>query len=326
MSLTTVKYQLLNTANYILNITKMNHFNYDELAYYHKDNFPDLEISRPNSNTDLQLLDTRSIVTINGLIYPTIYSGNRLYVPNATLNVLKSRKNNVGILSFNKLAVELKKHVIVPSMISSETPVSLFEKTILTFSSEIKHPILVIAGYPVFEHPEFFYRVSGNSFALRLDRLNYVERLYELSRYRNIFVDLNIPTSDNNPYLIDGGVARSNEVITNFLTTYNSFLIELDCSTFTTTKIYLEHSNIPGSFRTEIEPTYPIVAGYGKFTEYVKHRNNDHKYTVHIADPYYNNHLFSKLSTHQINLYNDHRNPNSTYNLSQAFFLKMEVS
>jgi len=321
-----VKYQLLNSSGYKVNITKIGENVYDPIAYFHKDNFPDLHITRPGTDTDLSLLDKRALLTVNGFIYPTLFSDNKLYIPNATSSMIKSKGNSIGMLSFNKLAVELKKHVIEPSMISEEPLSTLYEKVILTFPTEIKHPILVMCGYPVFENSEFFYRVSGNSFALRLDKLNYVERLYELSKYRNIFEELGIPTSINNPNLVDANVVRSPEVITKFLTSYNSFLVELDCESINLTKIYLEHSNVPGSLRTEVEPNYPIIAGHGKFTEYIKRKNNDTKTNVYISDPYYNNFLFSKMQTSDINLYNNNRVVGSTYNLSQAFFLKIEIN
>jgi len=314
-------YQLLNTIGYKFNITKIGKNVYDNLAYYHKENFPDVELTRPSIDTDLSLLHNKTLVTVNGYVYPTVYEEERLFIPNATKSMLKSRSNNIGILNFSKLTNNIIKHKITPEMITTEQHIPMFEKAIITFNRDIRYPILIVCGYLIFENPEVFYRVSSKSFVLRLDRINYIEKLYELQRYRDIFKELEIPVSVNNPSLIDGTVARSENTIKKFLSTFNSFLVELPVTNLKTRRIYLEHSNVPGNFRTEIEPIHPIIAGYGKIAEYFKRKNNDNKYTVYINDAYYNQHLFSKLPYNQIRVYNDHREVGSTYRLSEAFFL-----
>lgn len=316
-------YQLANIAGYKFNIKKIGFNNYDELAYYHKENFPDIEITRPNTDTELSLLNDKCLLSVNGYLYPTVYQDSKLYIPNATKSMLKSRANNIGILSFNNLTSNITKLPISIDMITPESPFTLYEKAIITFSEDIQSPILSMCGYMVFENPEFFYRVSDRSFVLRLDRLNYIEKLYELARYRDIFKELDLATSVNNPSLINAGIARSNAIIIKFLTSFNSFLVNLPITNLHIEKVYLEHSNIPGNFRTEIEPTMPLMAGYGKLSEYIKKKNNDTKYTVYMNDAYYNQHLISNHSFTDIELYNDHRVIGDTYRLSQAYFLKM---
>lgn len=316
-------YKLANTAGYRLDIAKIGFNPIDPLAYYHKDNFPDVEISRPGVPTDLSLLHTKCLMTVNGYIHRTQMEGGRLFIPKATQCMLKSRANHVGIFSFNLLADPLTLTSITSDMVSTEANTSMYEKAIITFDHDVGSAILVIAGYMIFEHPEFFYRVSGNSFVLRLDRLNYIEKLYELNRQRHIFADLEIPVSPNNSSVIDADVARGDAAITKFLTTYNSFLVEVPVDSLATRKVYLEHSTVPGNFRTELEPDMPIVIGYGKLGEYQCLKNNDTKHTVYMNDAYYNNFLFSKIPTEDIRIYNDHREVGNTYGLSPAFFLEV---
>jgi hypothetical protein len=323
MSRLQFNYQLANTAGYKFHIKKMGFNNYDELAYYHKENFPDVELTRPGTETDLSLLNDKCLLSVNGYLYPTVYQDSKLYIPNATKSMIKSRANNIGILSFNNLSANITKLPINIAMITPEAPFTLFEKAIITFEEDIQSPILSICGYMVFENPEFFYRVSNRSFALRLDRLNYVEKLYELERYRDIFKELEIPTSVNNPTLIDASVARSDAIIIKFLTSFNSFLVNIPINNLHIEKVYLEHSNVPGNFRTEIEPNMPLMVGYGKLSEYIKKKTTDTKYTVYMNDAYYNQHLISNHSFTDITLYNDHRVIGNTYRLSQAYFLNM---
>ncbi len=321
----TVSYKLATVAGYKHNIVKMGHESYDPLAYYYKENFPDVELTRPNTQTDLSLLHTKCLMTVNGYIYPTAYSDKRLYIPKATTSMLKSKHNSVGILSFNGHSKPLNKLTITIDMITPESPTALFEKAIITFDRPIGNAFLVLAGYMVFEQPEFFYRVSDRSFVLRLDKLNYMERLFELSYYRNIFDELGIEVSPNNPYVVDANVARSDPVIVKMLTLFNTFLVEVPDASLVRRKIYLEHSSVPGNFRTETAPSLPLITGYGKLSEYIVRKHNDTKHTVYINDGYMNNFLFSKLSTSEINIYNNHRQVGNSYELSQAFFLEVSL-
>jgi len=314
-------YTLANTAGYKFDIVKIGQNTYDQLSYYQKENFPDVKISR--ANTSLDLLHTKSLMSVNGFIYPTEYDGSNLFIPNATLNMLKSRANHIGIYSFNNLSDPLVKFPITSPMITTESSFSLYEKALITFPRPIGKFILVIAGYLVFEHPEYLYRVSPTTFVLRLDKLMFIEKLYELQRYRDIFTELNLPVDTTNPSLIDISLARSNDTIISFLTLNNSFLVELPVTNLLVDKIYLERSNIPGNFRTEIEPTLPIIVGYGKFGEYFKKKTNEYKYTVYLEDGYYNNYLISNLTYNDIKVYNDNRIVGNTYKLSRGYFLKV---
>lgn len=319
-------YTLGANAGYRYNISKIGEHAYDELAYFIKENFPDVEVTRPGQTTDLSLLHTKCLTTVNGYVYPTAMFDGKLYIPKATTSMVKSRLNHIGIISFNNLPDELVKIPITVDMITPDTPIPLYEKVILTFERSIGSCFLVLGGYLVFEHPEFFYRVSDSSFALRLDRLNYIERLYETNRYRNIFNELSIPLSTLNPHMFDAEIARSAPVITRYLSCFNSFLVEVPATNLSVRKVYLEHSNVPGNFRTELEPKLPFVSGYGKLTEYMKCKNNDTKYTVTVNDAYYNNHLFTKMSTADTQVYNDHREPGRTYHLSESFFLEIKAT
>lgn len=323
-----VTYQYAVNAGYKFNIVKIGENIYDDLAYYHKENFPDVKVTRPNITTDFSLLHEKALMTVNGFIYPTIYNNtnNDLYIPNATLSMLKSRNNQIGILSFYYLNEPMKKISITEDMIFPDSNFSLFEKAFISFSEPVNRPILILAGYMIFEHPEYFYRISDNTFVLRLEKLNYVEKFYELNRYRDIFKELDVPVSNNNISVVDGQLVRSDETIKKFLTLFNSFLVDLPVNDLSLSRIYLERSHVPGNFRTEIEPMYPIIVGYGKVAEYLKKKNIDTKYTVYTLDAYYNNHLFSYFDYNRLNIYNDHRVVGSTYFLSHTFFLKIDYS
>lgn len=317
-------YQLATSANYKYNICKIGFHNYDPSAYYYKENFPDVEVTRPGTDTDLELLHLNYLMTVNGYVYPTEYLADKLYIPNATLSMIRSRANAMGLINLGKLGA-FTKIKLLPSMVSVDPIMPAFEKVIVTVPETIRQPILIMAGYMVFENPEYFYRVSDNAFALRLDRLNYVEKLYELNRYRDIFKELEVPVSNTNDTMIDGALVRSEVIIKRFLSLHNSFLVNLDTDNLSTSKIHLDKTSVPLNFRTEYPPNLPLIVGYGKVTEYFQEKPTDDKYVVTTQDGHYNNHLFSGQSYRDLAVYNDHRKPGTTYRLSPGFFLDITV-
>lgn len=322
MATYTCKYANANHLGYKFFITRYGHNEYDQLAFYHKDNFPDVVILRPN--TDLSKLHTKALMTVNGYIYPTMYVDSKLYIRNVTNNMLKSRNNHIGIISFADYPGELDKIKITTDMISTEPTYSLYNRAIITFNKDIERLILVIAGYLIFENTPTLTRISNRDFVLNLSTINYLEKIYELARYRNIFTDLDLPTSTLNPSVFDANLARSDAVVLKFLTLNNSFAVNLEVDDLRVNPIYLDKTSVPANYRCDIKPVYPIMAGYGKFVEYIWRKNNDTKYNIYTDDAYYNNHLFTYQNQEYINTINDHRNPNKTYRLSSAKFLKIE--
>lgn len=313
-------------AGYKINIAKINYNSYDPLELWVKENFPDVEVTRPTIDTDLSLLDRRTLLTVNGFVYPTVFSNDKLYIRDATKNMLKSRVNHVGILSFNRLNNDLSKYSITEDMITPDGNYSLYDKCIITFPSDIQTPIIIIGGYVQLEEPNIFYRISDRSFALSLSKLPYVERLYETERYRNIFSELEIPVSPNNEFMIDGNVVRSDLVVMRYLTLNNSFLVNVPVSTIVADKQYLNNTKLPGEMYVDFIPEYPIVGGYGKLIEYSRHKGPENRYLIKCLDNYYNNHLFSKRDKGDLAVYNSHRVVGNSYNLANAFMLDMHAS
>lgn len=317
-----ITYQLAESANYCFNIAKIGKHQYDQLSYYFKEDFPDVQIQRRNANLDIDKLQASFLWTVNGYVHAAVTDTDHLYIAEATKSMLRSRANKIGMLNFSALTPTLKKIAIRPEQITLDTNTPAYEKVFITFDEPVVSPILVMAGYLVFEHPEFFYRISDQTFALRLNRLSYMEKLYELTRYRDIFQDLGVEVSASNPTHVNADEVRSEATIRKFLSLGNSFLIDTgNPQGLVVDPLYLEHSNIPGAFRTHKPPSLPMFVGYGKLTEYHKQEINGQRYSVTSQDHIYNNYLFSAKNPYFNQTYTDHRVPGATYKLSNAFFL-----
>ncbi|WP_396190491.1 hypothetical protein [Flavobacterium sp.] len=317
-------YQLALSAGYKFKITKIGFNSYDPLAYYQKENFPDVEVLRPNIAVDFNLIHQKFLMTVNGYVYPTEYLAERLYIPNATLSMVKSRDNQIGLIDLSKFG-NVTKIKITNDMIALDTLQPAYEKILLTFSEDVVKPILILAGYMIFENSETFYRTSDRTFALRLDRLSFPEKLYELDRYRDIFKELEVPVSNTNGTMVDANLVRSETTIRKFLTLANSFLVNLHTSNLTVNKIYMEKTSVPLNYRTNYNPVFPLVVGYGKLTEYFRETPTEGKYTLTTQDGHYNNYLLTHMSHREIDIYNGHRQPGTTYRLSPGFFLDIST-
>lgn len=326
MTIHHVNYQLGATGNYRYNIVKIGFTQYDELAYTHKKDFPDVEVTRPGTDTDLAKIHATCLMTVNGYVYDTVYQGGRLYIPGATLSMMHCRSNVMGMLDFGKITPTLKRIKITPSMITMESNILAYDKVLITVPEAVQQPMLVMAGYIVPYDPETFYRVSDTSFALNLSKLSYTEKLYEAMRYRDIFKDLDVEVSPLNPQMVDANEVRSLVTIKKYLSLNNSFLVDLGVDNVSLKKVFLEHSNIPGTFKTQISPTMPMIVGYGKISEYAVSKHQDALYTVYSQDAHYNNYLVSHMPAYLTQVHNDHRVPGDTHRLSQGFFLDITTS
>ncbi|MDD2819422.1 MAG: hypothetical protein PHN51_11600 [Candidatus Nanopelagicales bacterium] len=321
MAKVSANYALANSAGYKFDIVKMGHHNYDQLAFYYKDDFPDVEVTRPDALVDMGRVHETCLVSVNGYVHSTVWSDNRFYIPFGTRSMLRSRQNSVGIVSLAGLSDTITKHPITSAMVFEDVGFSPYERVLITMPVAIEKPILIMAGYIVMENPEYFFRISDTTFVLRLDRLHYVEKLYELTTQRDIFRDLEVPVSDHNPTVVDGALIRSLGVIRKFLSTHNSFMVDLHTNGIQTQKVYTQHTTVPGTFRTGVRPVMPLFVGYGKLCEYKRVHDADGRHTVSVQDPTYSNHLFTQANIKATEVFNDHRKPGDRLRLSSAFFL-----
>lgn len=319
-----VTYTLASRANYKFNIVRMGYSNYDDVSYLYKSDFPDVEVTRPGYSTSLGAIHNKFLITLNGYVHNTVYSEGRLYIPGATKCMLHSRLNMVGLINLGSVAPSLTKTPITLDMVSSELNQLTYDKVIITMPTPVEQPLLIMGGYIVPYNEQSFYRISDTAFALCLSKLQYTEKLYELGRYRRIFEELGVTVSPLNPEAVDANELRSELVIRKFLSLGNSFMVDLKTAPLVSKKIYLEHSSVPSSFRTEIEPILPMFVGYGKLCEYSLDQTGL-KYLVTTQDTHYNNHLFSSIPQRDLTIMNANRQPGNTYTLSEAFFLELTV-
>lgn len=325
---TTAQYRLLSRAGYKFNLARIG----DPLptSTTNKLDYPDILIERPGTPTDYELIHEQSLITINGLVYNTHYDEleDKLYVPNATENMIISRNNNLGIISFVGHHSPIGKIPITEDMLYGQHNTPLRDKCYIDLSNDqgtgIGNHFLVLAGYLIFEEEDLLYRVSPDQVVVKLNRLGLRRKILELAKYTDILSKLGLPNHTNSKNLIDDDDI-DDEVIKKLLTLPNSFIVTFYGSRISTHKRYLEYSNIPGTFRTETRPWLPLIIGDGKIAEYAHTKGAGEKYNVTVADTVYHNYIYGYHTDSEISKFNNSRDPNKNYFLTRAYFLDIII-
>lgn len=310
------RYSDATRSNYKIDLTK--------IGVVTPDNYPaseldDIEITRPLYPTDLSLLHTHCLISVNGYYHLTDTDGERAYVYNAAKTLRQSRCNHVGILSFLDIGA-LQKVIIDPDNIYPQVPTSsLSERIFFDVSQDLtnKSYLLVLGGYLVFPSENVFWQSGEHTLALDINQLQYPERIQESSLYMDLSA-LGLTSLDP----IDSVELFSDEIIKNYLTLKESYLVVIDTPNLMTNKIFLRHSHLPGMFTAYQDPTLPLIVNYGKVAEYWK-TYEDSFWSVTVNDSFLRNYVLSQQPIYQQPLLNDHLLPHVPYQHSHGYLLEI---
>jgi hypothetical protein len=103
-----------------------------------------------------------------------------------------------------------------------------------------------------------------------------------------------------------------------------SFLVIVDKEYLLTKKVAIKHSNMPGMFTAYQDPTYPLFVGHGKLAEYWKtYEGESQRWSVTVADSYYQNFIISQQNTNNLNLVNNNQVPERSFYNSRGLMLEI---
>lgn len=314
-------YMLASSAGYKFNIANNGKNLYDTAAIHNKEDFKDVLVTRPGVPTDLFKLHTHALVTVDGYIHPTKIVGDDVFILEAVPTLLRTKRNHIGILSFLNNDKPLNKITLTDKMIFKPDEYELFQKTIIKLPSRVDGVMFVFAGYIVTEDDRILKRISDTSFEFYPERLNYIDKIYELNNYRDIFEELNIDTSNVNDSLVNYKDITSGDTIIKLLTRFNTFFVEFKGKKVSYQFNQLELTSIPNNFRYFKKPQSPLIGGRGKVIEYKFKQFNDVKYTLLTCDAFYNNLLKSYKPTYALEMTSKIRRITDTYRLSSVYFM-----
>ena len=291
-------------------------------ADYPKIELPDLKITRPRTTTDVSVLHTKALMTVNGFLHLTDTDGQSLWIKDGAKSMHHCKLNHFGIISFNQMAT-IKKIPITPAMLYPEvTDRPLIENVNIRLPEEIGNRsfLLSIGGYLQLPEAEICWQNGDQVISLCLEKIPYAERYFESSHYLDLSA-LQLEPSPDHPNAITIDQLSSDEVIRRYLTLSQSFIVLIDIPYIFSRKIFIRHSALPGNYTAYQEPRYPQITGYGKISEYWKVYEDGH-WVVNVVDGYTDNYVFTYRPLDRLQVITDQRVPGRTYQHSGGFLLE----
>jgi hypothetical protein len=294
-------------------------------ANYPVADMTDLIISRPDYDTDLRLLHSHCLVSVNGYIHMTDASqnGEYGYVRDGCKSMLISSVNHLGIMSFLDVGRLTKIPITMNNIHPATDEYPLKKRIYLHVEQDTtnKTAILVLGGHLVFLEQDVFWQSGENTYAINPDSIPLLDRYFEAKRYLDLS-SLGLTESDNNPDLISSDEFYTNEVLTKYLTLSQSFLVLVDVPHLFTNKIFLKHCSLPGIFTSYTEPVYPFIVNDGKMVEYWK-TYEDGYWSVNIIDGYYRNYVYTHKSSKHLDNVTNQRVPMHTHYHTRGYLLEI---
>lgn len=295
------------------------------------DNYPqkdkkDLVIERPVINghlTDVTLLHTHCLISVNGYYHITDTDGIKTYVPEGGSTLHKSNNNQLGILSFLDVGAIKKVPIDINSIFGQTEESPLSEKVMFSVDEDLdnKSYILVLGGYLIFPIDTVFWRNGVSSFALDLNKIPYVERLYESSLYIKLD-DLELTEQITGDNVYSYPELWSDDVIKKYMTLSQSYLVVVDIPYLFTEKMFIKKTNLPGMFISYQDPIQPLVVSYGKVAEYWK-TYEDGQWSVTVNDSFLRNYIISTQTDDHLIGVNNNMLPTRPFDHSRGYLLNI---
>jgi hypothetical protein len=294
-------------------------------ANYPNEDRPDLVMSRPSFDTDMSLIHSHCLVTVNGFVHMTDTDGEKAFVIDGGKTLQRSRMNKLGIMSFLDVGRLTKVKILPTNITAQNTTSNLYDRTFFSIDVDLtgKCCILILGGYMVMPEQGVFWQTGINTFTLDWTKIPYIERVYESDRTLNLST-LNLTRDPLNPNLFSFPQLVSDQTLINYMTMSQSFLVVVDKEFLITKKIPIKHSNLPGMFTTYQDPTYPLFVGHGKIAEYWKtYEGDSQRWSLTVADSYYQNFIISQQNTTNLNLINNNEVPYKSFYNSKGLMLEI---
>ena len=189
-------------------------------------------ITRPGLQTDFSLLNNYCLVSLNGFLHNFTTDSNTLYLQNAISSLLVANNNTAGFINFYNIEsiskLPLNQTAGSINIYSQSSGNDLKNRTYFSTVVDLtnKTVILVLGGYLQFLEPNVFWQVSNNSFAINWSNIPLIDRILE-SRKLIDLSSLSLTVYPSSPNAINTNELFSNEVLLQYMSLSQSFLVEI---------------------------------------------------------------------------------------------------
>jgi len=289
---------------------------------YPREELPDIVLTRPQFDTDLSLIHSHALVSVNGFYHMTDTDGQVAYIVDGGVSSRICNHNHFGLTSFLDIGA-VTKVKLDPEKITSRPNMHLKDKILFSVEEDLTHKsvILVLAGVMVLPQENIFYQTGDKSFELDINQLPYLERLFEARQYIDLS-PLKLTQSELSDRLINLDEVYSDAVLKRYLTLSQSFLVVIDTPNLFSNKISIRQIQSPGIFSTYQDPTYPLIVGHGRLAEYWKVKE-DGVWSVTVVDSYYRNYVHTLQARDTLENITDQMYCQQPYHYSQGVLLEL---
>lgn len=283
----------------------------------------DLKITRPNTLTDVSILHSHCLMSVNGYFHRTDSDGKDAYVIDGGTTARKLSCSHTGILSFLNIGSVEQKSFLDENLIPLNEDGKLKDGVIIDLGEDIigKSPIFIIGGYIIRPDGLSLVQNSETTWILYPKALPLLERYFN-SRNELDLSSLDIEVLDTNPehsIVLESIYSDSN--LKAWFKLSQSFIAVIDTPELYTEEVPVRVSNIPGFITAYQDPLYPLIMGYGKQVEYSKIKEASY-WSLRINDPWYKQFTFQKAPIRTQNVVKDSALPWRPYQRTQGYMLK----
>ena len=253
----------------------------------------DAILTRPNTTTDLSLLHTHCLVSVNGYFHRTDTDNVNAFIYDAGASLQKSNTNHIGILSFLDIGTVTKQSINITDIGSQGLTSTLYERTYINTNQDIsnKTVLLVVGGYLVFPDANTFWITGPNTVAINWSNMPLLERYFDSLNYLDLS-SLGLDISTVNPDTINIAQFFSDSVLQKYLMLSQSFLVIIDTPNLFTNTLPLANTGFPCMYTSYQQPTSLLVGPYGKVLEYVS-VFEDTQWSISVADSLLRNYVLT---------------------------------
>lgn len=291
-----------------------------EEAPYDKSSKIDLKITRPN--TDVVELYDHGLFTVNGFFHYAERDNNFVYVRNGGNSMIRSGQNHIGLWSWLNVG-KIKQLPITEDMLFKQHDTSTFSDRVyikINEDLEKKTVLLFAGGYLVKPEKEIFFPIGNGIWCFNVGRTPLLRRYFESKKYIN-FEALELDSSSVNDSLISVEQFYNDNTLRKYMTLPQSFIAIIDKEDVYFDYHYVKHSKLPGMYISYNEPTYPLMTGAGKVSEYWK-TLEDGQWAINVTDGYRQNKAFeTALDSSLISVGDSNQSTNTHFN-SKAYLLE----
>lgn len=320
-NLVTARYENAVLMGYKIEPSRTGYHVPDELPSV---NLIDLSITRSDPRTDITLLHTHALISVNGFFHRTDTDGLATYVIDGAETAFKRRCAHTGILSFANIGKITQYQIKDDDIMPLSPDGKLKDGLIIKIPEEYQEfsSIFILGGYIIRPDKEAFYKNAENTWILQVKALPYVERYFESKNeidLSSIKVDAPLDNKDDAVLVED---LYNDDNIRAWLKLSQSFIAFVDTPILYYDQINVRVSTLPGLITAYQEPKETLIMGYGKSVEYSKVQEAQF-WALRVQDPFYKQFAFSNAPARVQPVMSNHLLPWKQYQRTQGYLLKI---